>query len=53
LSHKDADKIRGTYARGEFWQERVAMAQWWSDHLDKLRAGGEIHVFAPPNSRIE
>ena len=40
LSHKDKDKIRGIYARGEFWQERVAMAQWWSDYLDKLRAGG-------------
>jgi integrase len=22
------------------WQERVRMAQWWSDHLDELRHGG-------------
>ncbi len=47
LSHKDADKIRGTYARGEFWQERVAMAQWWSDYLDRLRKGGAILPFKP------
>ncbi len=49
LSHKDSDKIRGTYARGEFWKERVAMAQWWSDYLDRLRAGGRILPFDSQN----
>lgn len=37
LAHKDRDAVRGTYHRGAHWPERVAMAQWWSDHLDDLR----------------
>lgn len=39
LAHADANVIRGTYNRGVYWDERVAMHQWWSDHLDELRAG--------------
>jgi integrase len=39
LAHQDADAVRRAYARGEHWQERVTMAQWWADHLDALRAG--------------
>jgi len=42
LAHGDADKVRGAYARGEHWEERVEMAQWWSDYLDKLRKGADI-----------
>ena len=42
LSHQDGDKVRAAYHRGAHWQERVAMAQWWSDHLDQLREGGRI-----------
>lgn len=37
LAHADADSIRGTYNRGMYWDERIAMHQWWSDHLDELR----------------
>jgi len=37
LGHGDADNVRSAYHRGAHWQERVAMAQWWSDHLDELR----------------
>ena len=37
LAHTDADSIRGTYNRGFYWEERVAMHQWWSDYLDQLR----------------
>ena len=37
LAHRDTDAVRGVYHRGAHWEERVAMAQWWSDHLDKLR----------------
>lgn len=29
--------IRGVYNRGNYWDERVKMAQWWSDYLDELR----------------
>ena len=42
LAHGDNDKVRAAYHRGTHWQERVAMAQWWSDHLDTLRRGAEI-----------
>jgi integrase len=37
LAHADPNLIRGTYNRGFYWEERVAMHQWWSDHLDELR----------------
>jgi integrase len=37
LAHADANSIRGIYNRGRYWAERVAMHQWWSDHLDALR----------------
>jgi len=38
LAHADANSIRGVYNRGRYWDERVAMHQWWSDYLDELRA---------------
>jgi integrase len=37
LAHQDKNAIRRAYARGEHWNERVRLAQWWSDYLDKLR----------------
>jgi integrase len=42
LAHGDSDRIRAAYHRGAHWKERVAMAQWWSDHLDQLRKGAEV-----------
>ncbi|WP_260581343.1 tyrosine-type recombinase/integrase [Sphingopyxis sp. PET50] len=42
LAHGDSDKVRAAYHRGAHWEERVAMAQWWSDHLDMLRKGADI-----------
>jgi integrase len=45
LAHGDKDAVRGSYNRGAYWQERVAMAQWWSDHLDTLRKGAEVVQF--------
>jgi integrase len=38
LAHGESNATRGAYHRGLHWDERVKMAQWWSDHLDKLRA---------------
>lgn len=38
LAHRDTNSVRGTYHRGTHWDERVRMAQWWSDYLDGLRA---------------
>lgn len=46
LAHGDKDKVRAAYHRGAHWQERVAMAQWWSDHLDALRKGADVLSFA-------
>jgi len=45
LSHKDKDKIRGTYSRGSYWEERVRMAQYWADYLDTLRTGAKVIPF--------
>jgi integrase len=42
LAHGDSDVVRGIYNRGQYWEERVRMMQWWSDYLDQLRKGGEI-----------
>ena len=39
LAHKDSNAVRGIYHRGTHWQERVEMAQWWSDYLDELKIG--------------
>lgn len=41
LAHGDANSIRGVYNRGRYWDERVAMHQWWSDYLDDMRNGVE------------
>lgn len=39
LAHQDANAIRKVYNRTQYWDERVAMMQWWSDTLDSLRSG--------------
>ena len=38
LAHADPNSVRGIYNRGRYWDERVAMHQWWSDYLDALQA---------------
>ena len=42
LAHGDSNAVRGAYNRGNYWDERVRMAQWWSDYLDQLREGGKV-----------
>ena len=42
LAHQDSDNVRAAYHRGAHWEERVRMAQWWSDHLDQLRKGADV-----------
>lgn len=37
LAHADPNAVRGIYNRGRYWDERVAMHQWWSEYLDALR----------------
>ena len=45
LAHGHSNAVRGVYAQGQHWDERVDMAQWWSDYLDTLRTGAAILPF--------
>lgn len=51
LAHKDSDQVRSAYHRGTHWNERVAMAQWWSDHIDALRDGAALIPFPTKRHR--
>lgn len=42
LAHVEGNDVRRAYARGEHWEERVRMMQFWSDYLDRLRLGGNV-----------
>lgn len=42
LAHADSNAVRGIYNRGQYWEERVKMMQWWSDYLDELRDGATV-----------
>jgi integrase len=46
LAHADSNAIRGDYNRGFYWEERVAMHQWWSDYLDELRSNSAMRACA-------
>jgi integrase len=47
LAHGQDNGVRAAYHRGAYWDERVRMAQWWSDHLDTLRVGGKVIPMKP------
>lgn len=36
LAHGDKNAVRAAYHRGSHWDERVKMAQWWSDYLIEI-----------------
>ncbi len=42
LAHVEPGKIRRAYNHAEYWDERVAMARWWSDYLDMLQSGAKV-----------
>lgn len=48
LAHQEVSSVRRAYARGEYWDERVAMMQHWSDYLDELRNGSAAPRLASP-----
>ncbi|QLC22075.1 tyrosine-type recombinase/integrase [Parasphingopyxis sp. CP4] len=52
LSHGDSDAVRGAYSRGNYWDERVQMLQWWSDYLSRLKEGGEVVPFDRQGNRV-
>lgn len=37
LGHIEGNDIRRAYARGEHWDERVNMMNWWGKYLDQLK----------------
>lgn len=38
LAHVEKNEVRRAYARGEHWDERVRLADWWAGYLDDVRA---------------
>jgi integrase len=40
LAHVENNDVRRAYLRGEHWNERVRMMQFWSDYLDRLKTSG-------------
>jgi integrase len=38
LAHVPDNAVRAAYHRGQHWDERVRMAEWWSDLLLALQA---------------
>lgn len=45
LGHIERNEVRRAYARGEHWEDRVAMMAWWAGFLDEVRADGEVVHF--------
>lgn len=41
LAHRDQNQVQLPATGRAHWAERVKMAQWWSDGLDRLRGGAE------------
>jgi integrase len=42
LGHVETNDVRRAYTRGEHWNERVKMMQWWADHLERLKVVGTV-----------
>ncbi len=50
LAHGDSNAVRRAYHRTSYWDERIRMAQWWSDYLDELRDKGKIIALTKANN---
>ena len=46
LAHVDADNIRATYNRAQYWPDRVRLMQHWAGRLDRLRDGARVVTFS-------
>ncbi|MFM9979219.1 MAG: tyrosine-type recombinase/integrase [Sphingomonadaceae bacterium] len=53
LAHRDSDAVRAAYHRGAHWEERVRMAQWWSNKLDTLRTGAQVIRLQRGDSEVD
>ncbi|MEO1025756.1 MAG: integrase arm-type DNA-binding domain-containing protein [Pseudomonadota bacterium] len=38
LAHVEGNAVRRAYDRGEHWQERIRLADWWAGFLDEARS---------------
>lgn len=38
LAHVEKNEVRRAYARGEHWEERAKLANWWAGYLEELAA---------------
>ncbi len=38
LAHVEKNEVRRAYARGEHWEDRVRLADWWAGYLEDVRA---------------
>jgi len=39
LAHVETNQVRRAYDRGQHWDERVRLADWWAGYLETLKAG--------------
>ncbi|WP_120505172.1 tyrosine-type recombinase/integrase [Sulfitobacter mediterraneus] len=39
LAHVEKNEVRRAYARGDHWEERVKLADWWAGYLEEASAG--------------
>lgn len=39
LAHVEKNEVRRAYARGEHWEERVRLANWWAGFLEEAGSG--------------
>jgi integrase len=58
LAHAEANSIRRAYSRGEYWDERVKMMDWWADYLDCLKQESRVVTLtgvtsALPSARLQ
>lgn len=38
LAHIEKNEVRRAYARGEHWEERVRLSDWWANQLDRMKS---------------
>lgn len=48
LAHVENNDVRRAYARGEHWEERVEMMQWWADYLDQIKCMSANNIQISP-----
>jgi integrase len=37
LAHQDKNKVRGIYARTDYFEQRFSLMEWWSNYLDSIK----------------